>query len=57
MNEFDLQLESELRLLLDPILAAPPPPRRGKRGHEAPRVELRLVTPEKLAAIPVEAFY
>ena len=55
MNEFDLQLESELRRFLDPIWAAPAPPRRGKRA-QAPRVELRLVTPEKLVPIPVEIF-
>ena len=36
MNEFDLQLESDLRLFLDPIAAAPHPPRRGKRTPEAP---------------------
>ena len=29
MNEFDLQLESDLRQLLNPIVAAPPPARRG----------------------------
>jgi hypothetical protein len=56
MNEFDLQLESELRRFLDPIWAAPAPPRRGKRAQGAPRVELRLVTPDKLAPIPVEIF-
>jgi hypothetical protein len=56
MNEFDLRLESELRLLLDPISAAPVPRRRGKRSQEAPRIELRVVTPEKLVAIPVEVF-
>jgi len=56
MNEFDLQLESELRLFLDPISMAPAPPRRGKRAQEAPRVELRVVAPEKLAPIPVEVF-
>ena len=54
MNEFELQLESELRLLLDPISAAPPPPRRGKRAQDAPRVELRLITPERLAPVRVE---
>ena len=54
MNEFDLRLESELRLYLDPISAAPVPPRRGKRTPEAPKIELRLVTPEKLAAMPVK---
>jgi hypothetical protein len=56
MNEFELRLESELRLFLDPIAAAPAPPRRGKRTPEAPKLELRVVTPEKLAAIRVEAF-
>jgi hypothetical protein len=56
MNEFDLQLESELRLFLDPISATPPPPRRGRRAQDAPRVELRVLTPEKLAPIPVEVF-
>jgi hypothetical protein len=54
MNEFDLQLESELRLLLDPISAAPVPPRRGRRADEAPR--LSVVAPETLAAVPVEAY-
>jgi hypothetical protein len=53
MNEFDLQLESELRLFLDPISAAPVPPRRGRRTPDAPNGELRVVT-EKLAAIPVQ---
>jgi hypothetical protein len=56
MNEFDLKLESDLRLFLDPISAAAVPPRRGKRAQHAPRVELRVVTPEKLAAIPIEVF-
>jgi hypothetical protein len=56
MNEFDLQLESDLRRFLDPISEAPVPPRRGKQAHEAPRVELWVVTPEKLAAVPVEAY-
>jgi hypothetical protein len=56
MNEFDLQLESELRRFLDPIAAAPAPPRRGKRAEDAPRVALRLVTAEKLVPIPVEVF-
>ena len=55
MTEFDLRLESELRLFLDPITAASVPPRRGKRPHEAPSVELNVVT-EHLAAIPVEVF-
>ena len=56
MNEFELQLESELRRFLDPISAAPAPQRRGQRAEEAPRVELRLVTAEKLVPIPVEVF-
>jgi hypothetical protein len=56
MNESDLQLESELRRFLDPISAAPAPPRRGKRAEDAPTVELRLVTPERLVSIPVEVF-
>jgi hypothetical protein len=56
MNEFDLRLESGLRKFLDPITAAPVPPRRGKRTSEAPRVELIVVTPTKLAPIPVEAY-
>jgi hypothetical protein len=56
MNEFDLQLESELRLFLDPIAAAPAPPRRGRRSLEAPKVELRLVATEKLAVVPVEVY-
>ena len=57
MNEFDLQLESDLRRLLDPISTAPAPPRRGKQAQDAPRVELR-VTRERLAPIqvPVEVF-
>lgn len=56
MNEFDLQLESELRRFLDPISLAPAPPRRGRRDHEAPKIELRVVTAEQLAPIPVKAF-
>ena len=56
MNELDLQLESELRLFLDPITAAPAPPRRGRRSPVAPKVELRLVTPNKLAVVPVKVF-
>ena len=56
MNEFDLQLESELRLILDLISVAPPPPRRGRRAQGASGVELRVLTPEKLATIPIEAF-
>jgi hypothetical protein len=54
MDEFDLQLESELRLFLDPISAAPVPPRRGKRADEAPT--LRVVALETLVAVPVEAY-
>ena len=56
MNEFDLQLESGLRRLLDPIVATRVPPRRGHRTPQAPKLELRLLTPETLAAIPVKAF-
>jgi hypothetical protein len=56
MNEFDLQLESELRRLLDPISAAPVPPRKAKRAVDTPRLELRVVAAEQLAPIPVEAF-
>jgi hypothetical protein len=58
MNEFDLQLESDLRRFLDPISAAPAPPRRGKQAKDAARVELRVLTPATLAPIPVpvEAF-
>jgi hypothetical protein len=56
MNEFDLQLESELRLFLDPIAATPAPPRRGRRTPEAPRLELRVAAPETLAVVPVEVF-
>jgi len=56
MNEFDLQLETGLRRYLDPISAAPVPPRRGKRFQESPRVRLGVVTPEKLAAVPVRAY-
>ena len=56
MNEFELQMESELRRFLDPISAAPPPPRRGKRAKDAPRLELRVVTPERLAPVRVEVY-
>jgi hypothetical protein len=56
MNEFDLQLESGLRRYLDPVSAAPVPPRRGRRSQESFRVELRVVTPEKLATVPVKAY-
>ncbi len=31
MNDFDLLLETRLRLVLDPVVASPPPTRRGKR--------------------------
>ena len=55
MNEFDLQLESELRRLLDPIVASPAPARRIKRGDGEPFVKLRVLTSESLAALPVEA--
>jgi len=55
MNEFDLKLEFELRLFLDPIASAPVPPRRGKFA-ETPMVELKVAAPETLAAIPVEVF-
>ena len=56
MNEFDLKLEFELRLLLDPIASAPAPPRRGKFAENSPLVELKVIVPETLAAIPVEVF-
>ncbi|MEP6751910.1 MAG: hypothetical protein ABI959_04105 [Candidatus Dormiibacterota bacterium] len=56
MNEFDLQLESGLRRYLDPISAAPVPPRRGKRFKESLRVDLRVVTPERLAVVPIKAY-
>jgi hypothetical protein len=56
LNEFDLRLESELRQLLDPISAAPVPARRGRPAPEALKIELWVVTPEKLAAIRVDAY-
>jgi hypothetical protein len=56
MNEFDLRLESDLRLLLDAVSVAPAPPRRGSRAREAPMVELRVAAPETLAAMPVEVY-
>jgi hypothetical protein len=56
MNEFDLQLESGLRRYLDPISAVPVPPRRGKRPEESRKVELRVMTPVKLAVLPVEVY-
>jgi len=55
MNEFDLKLESDLRLLLDPLVATPGPARKIKGGHREPVVKLRVLTPTNLAAIPVEA--
>lgn len=56
MNEFDQLLESELRLFLDPITAAPAPPWPGRQTPKAPNVELRVVAPEQLAVLPVEVF-
>lgn len=34
MNEFDLRLESDLRRLLNPIVAAPAPDRRQRAAHD-----------------------
>lgn len=57
MNEFDLQLESDLRKLLNPTAAAPPPARRRTRDGDSPVVELRVTTPDRLRALPVEILY
>lgn len=54
MNELDLQLESDLRQLLNPIVAATPPARRRRRAGNSPVVVLRVVTPDRLGALPVE---
>ncbi|HZK75165.1 MAG TPA: hypothetical protein VFD88_14340 [Clostridia bacterium] len=58
MNEFDLLLESELRRLLAPVVAAPAPRRRGavdirKPKHSFGRGGLRA---EDLVPIRVEIF-
>jgi len=37
MDDFDRLLESRLRRLLDPIVAKPPPARRGSAGRAEPR--------------------
>jgi len=60
MNDFEFErlLEIKLRQLLDPVVAAPAPPRKrpGRRTEPSPApIELRLVA-EKVAAVPVEVF-
>jgi hypothetical protein len=55
MNDFDLLLEVNLRRMLDPVVAAPPPVRRGK-ARKTPRPVLAVeAAPLEFAAetIPV----
>lgn len=57
MNYFDRHLESELRRLLDPVVKAPAPPRKGGRRlsvlEDTKVVELTFGTPVQ---VPAEAF-
>jgi hypothetical protein len=57
MNDFDRHVEFQLRLLLDPIVKASAPPRKGsrKRMEEARVLELPAVMPLAVA-VPVEVF-
>jgi hypothetical protein len=57
MNDFEPRLESELRLLLDPIVKAAAPPRNGRRRllEGSQLLELSLVTPVAVP-VPVEGF-
>jgi hypothetical protein len=57
MNEFELRLESDLRRLLNPIVATPAPARgrwadRRRTGGARLELPMRRIT---LVAIPIEA--
>jgi len=56
MNYSDHRLESDLRLLLDPVVNTPAPPRKGRRllGDERQALEPILIEPIVLE--PIEAF-
>jgi hypothetical protein len=55
MNDFDKFLELQLRAMLDPVVATPPPPRKSRRPKPR-RLILAVEAPIELApeAIPVE---
>jgi len=60
MNDFEFErlLEIKLRQLLDPVVAAPAPPRKrlGRRTEPSPAlIELTLVA-ERVVAVPVKVF-
>lgn len=60
MNDFEFErlLEIKLRQLLDPVVAAPAPPRKrpGRRTEQSPAlIEMKLVA-ERVVAVPVEVF-
>ena len=54
MNDFDLYLETELRVMLNPVVARRPPPRRGRRKEaEHPAAKLVAVDALVVETIPV----
>jgi hypothetical protein len=58
MNYTDHRLESQLRGMLDPIVKAPAPPRRGRRRNvleESGVLDLIVGTPAAVP-VPVEVF-
>jgi hypothetical protein len=56
MNEFELQLESDLRRLLDPVVARPVPARRTPAALKAADALCLLDLTPRLVAAQVEAF-
>ena len=56
MNDFERYLETELRVMLDPVVARRPPPRRGQLEEaEQPVVPSLPVGGPAVDAIPVVA--
>jgi hypothetical protein len=54
MNDFDRYLETELRVMLNPVVARRPPPRRGRRKEaEQPAAPLVAVDALVVETIPV----
>jgi hypothetical protein len=49
MNDFDRFLESELRLMLDPVVETPAPPLKGRRKTRTPLLVV-VTAPIELAA-------
>jgi hypothetical protein len=52
MNDFELRLESDLRRLLNPMVAVPAPARRRQQTDDAKRSQRPLLV---LVALPADA--